>query len=415
MVTRPVPLLVTLCLALVLSMVGFANFAVLLPEFSALWHLTSTQAGWIGGIYFVGYVAAVPLLVGLTDTVDARKIYVCGTLVGIVSSFGFAWFADGFWSAMVFRFLAGVALAGTYMPGLQILSARLDEAWRQRAVPWYTSAFGVGSGFSYYYSGQLAERVEWSAIFHIAAFMQISCLILVLVAIASRQPARTVNERHPLDFRPVFSNRSAMAYVLGYVGHSYELFAFRAWIVAFLVFAAAAVGTDASRSEITLYVTIYSLVGMPASIIGAYLAESGRRPTVLSSITAMSFLIGAGYGFLVGQPLIWVLLVGGLYSAIIMADSAAFTAGTVKMARRGERGATLAVHSVCGFSGGFLGPLAVGAVLDVTGGQGSSFAWTLGCFTIALGSLAALVGIRFMLYLAGVPDKKKPAVDCKED
>jgi hypothetical protein len=54
-------------------------------------------------------------------------------------------------------------------------------------------------------------------------------------------------------------------------------------------------------------------------------------------------------------------------------------------------------------------------VLDVTGGQGSSFAWTLGCFTIALGSLAALVGIRFMLYLAGVPDKKKPAVDYKED
>ena len=136
----------------------------------------------------------------------------------------------------------------------------------------------------------------------------------------------------------MFSNRSAMAYVLGYVGHSYELFAFRAWIVAFLVFAVAAVGADTSRSEITLYVAIYSLVGMPASIIGAYLAESGRRPTVLSSITTMSFLIGAGYGFLAGQPLIWVVLVGGLYSAIIMADSAAFTAGTVKMARRGELG-----------------------------------------------------------------------------
>ena len=87
MVTRPVPLLVTLCLALVLSMVGFANFAVLLPEFSALWHLTSTQAGWIGGIYFVGYVAAVPLLGGLTDTVDARQISVCVLSGGLVRSF----------------------------------------------------------------------------------------------------------------------------------------------------------------------------------------------------------------------------------------------------------------------------------------------------------------------------------------
>jgi hypothetical protein len=30
---------------------------------------------------------------------------------------------------------------------------------------------------------------------------------------------------------------------------------------------------------------------------------------------------------------------------------------------------------------------------------------------MALGSLAALAGIRFMLYLAGAPDKKRTAID----
>ena len=76
----PVSLLIVLCIAQILSMAGIANFAVLLNELSAEWSLTSTQAGWIGGIYFAGYVAAVPFLVGLTDVVGARRIYLFGLL-----------------------------------------------------------------------------------------------------------------------------------------------------------------------------------------------------------------------------------------------------------------------------------------------------------------------------------------------
>ena len=73
-------LLIVLIFAQVLAMAGFANFAVLLPEFTALWMLTNTQAGWISGIFFVGYVLAVPVLVGLTDAVDAKRVYVIDTL-----------------------------------------------------------------------------------------------------------------------------------------------------------------------------------------------------------------------------------------------------------------------------------------------------------------------------------------------
>ncbi len=65
-----VALLVTLCIAQVLAMTSFANFAVLLPDFMVLWDLSNTEAGWIGGIYYAGYVMAVPLLVGMTDSVE---------------------------------------------------------------------------------------------------------------------------------------------------------------------------------------------------------------------------------------------------------------------------------------------------------------------------------------------------------
>jgi MFS family permease len=78
----------------------------------------------------------------------------------------------------------------------------------------------------------------------------------------------------------------------------------------------------------------------------------------------------------------------------IMADSAALTSGAVVSAQAGRRGATLAVHSVLGFSGAVLGPLAVGVVLDLAGGEGSYLAWGLAFLAMGAGSFAALFAIR---------------------
>ena len=36
-----------------LGMAGFALFAALLPQFQALWGLSNTEAGWIGGGFFL--------------------------------------------------------------------------------------------------------------------------------------------------------------------------------------------------------------------------------------------------------------------------------------------------------------------------------------------------------------------------
>jgi hypothetical protein len=80
-----------------------------------------------------------------------------------------------------------------------------------------------------------------------------------------------------------------------------------------------------------------------------------------------------------------------------MTDSvAAITGGVVAAACQGERGATLAMHSVMGFSGGFLGPLVVGLVLDLTAGSGSIIGWGFAFMTMAAGSLAALIGVRWL-------------------
>ena len=55
------------------DMAGFVSFPAQQPEFQRLWTLSDSQARSISGIYFAGYVIAVPLASGLTDRVEARR------------------------------------------------------------------------------------------------------------------------------------------------------------------------------------------------------------------------------------------------------------------------------------------------------------------------------------------------------
>src|SRR5256885_11803420 len=56
----------------ILSMLGFATFAALLPELRDLWRLSNVEAGVIGGMFFAGYIATVSYWTALTDRHDGR-------------------------------------------------------------------------------------------------------------------------------------------------------------------------------------------------------------------------------------------------------------------------------------------------------------------------------------------------------
>ena len=166
----------------IFSMAGYAAFASVLVELSHRWRLDPVQAGWIGSAYLIGYALAVPALVGMTDRIDSRVIYLFGAALGVVSGCGFAWLARGFWSAMLFRALGGMALAGTYMPGLRILTERFEGAARIRSVPYYTAAFGVGASLSFFLSGAMAQRYGWPGAFWASAVGSVAAALLMVLA-----------------------------------------------------------------------------------------------------------------------------------------------------------------------------------------------------------------------------------------
>jgi MFS family permease len=85
-----------------------------------------------------------------------------------------------------------------------------------------------------------------------------------------------------------------------------------------------------------------------------------------------------------------------VWNAAIYLDSAALTAGTVAAADKERRGATMGLHSMCGYAGGFVGPPLAGFVLDLAG-RDRLLGWGL-----AFGHLAVitLAGLAVLLWFA---------------
>jgi MFS family permease len=79
-----------------------------------------------------------------------------------------------------------------------------------------------------------------------------------------------------------------------------------------------------------------------------------------------------------------------LYGFTTWLDSASLTAGATGTASPERRGATLAVHSTLGYAGGFIGPLAIGWTLDLSGGM-SRFGWGMAFLVIAILVLLSLI------------------------
>ncbi|PYN35941.1 MAG: MFS transporter [Candidatus Rokuibacteriota bacterium] len=383
---------VAMCAAQACAQIGAFGVAALLPTLITAWSLSNTEAGWISGIYYAAYTVVVPLLSSLTDRVDPKRVYLGSVALTAVAFAGFAWVATGFWSALMFRALMGAGWAGSYMPGLKALSDLTEGPQQSRAVAAHAAAVGVSGALSFGIAGAVNAWLGWQWALVPGALGAALAFVLVLVGVPAR-PLRTVPGPRGalLDFRPIFRNRSALAYSVAYCVHTWEMSALRGWVVAFLTFVAAQrSGTWTPLAPATV-ASVMGLIGVWASVWGNELAiRFGRRRFILGTMLT-SAALAAVIGFSAALPYAAAAGLVLLYALLIWSDSSSLTAGSAGSAEPGRRGATLAVHSTLGYAGGFLGPLALGATLDLLGGA-SVMGWgvAFGHVTVALllGALA---------------------------
>jgi predicted MFS family arabinose efflux permease len=278
------------------------------------------------------------------------------------------------------------------MPGLKALSDLTEGPQQSRAVAAHAAAVGVSGALSFGVAGAVNAWLGWHWALVPGALGAALAFVLVLVGLPSRPPRPTEGPRRALlDFRPVLRNRSALAYSTAYCVHTWEMSALRGWVVTFLTFVAARSPGGWMPLAPATVASVMALLGVWASVWGNELAiRFGRRRFILGTMLG-SGALAAVIGFGAALPYTGAAAFVLAYAMLIWSDSSSLTAGSAGSAEPGQRGATLAVHSTLGYAGGFVGPLALGAVLDLLGGA-SVLGWgvAFGHVTVALllGALA---------------------------
>ncbi len=381
------------------ALLGFACYAVVLTPLQDEWQLTNLQSGLIASAFFFGYMLAVPLATALTDRVDARKVYLVGGISATCGLLGMGLFAHNFMTALFFMAINGAGLAGTYMPGLKILSDRIKAGELTRHIAFYTAFFGIGTGFSYLCSGWILQSFGWRYVFSIIAIGPFTAFLIVLLFIPALQHEKwsgplkiRLHDIFPVDkWRLVLQDKKASGFIYGYTAHSLELFASRSWIVAFFGLCAVASGESFFLSA-TALAGLINFFGVPSSILGNEIALRMGRQKWVFFVMIMSAVMGIALACSTGQSwwLIVALAIG--HAVFIMADSATLTAGLVISAQEDIKGAAMGLHSLMGFGGGLLGPAIFGFVLDFTGSRASQISW--------IWAYAAIViwGVLFVFY-----------------
>lgn len=377
------------CVAQILGLAGFSLVPALLPQFIATWSLSNAEAGWLAGVMSGGYMAGVLPLVALTDRIPARTIFLICSVLSALSSLGIA-LSDGLPSALVWRGLGGIALAGMYMPGLRALTDGMTGVARARAAAWYTSSFTLGSSLSFML-GQAGLLWDWHYSFLASGVLGIIGVLLAW-AILPRTSAGSPAERPGAlrNLRRVLGSRDVLALIIGYTATIWGTVGLRQWIVVFLAFCVARQGGGATQGWSMLTVgALVGLLGVPAGLCGNELSlRFGMRATAMAVFLA-SALVNALFGFAAMLPYSAVVILAMATGFIVQGNFSNLTSGVLAIAEPQLRGATVAVYSCIGFAGGFVGTLLFGVALDWFGGTARLAAWVL---AFGICAVACLVG-----------------------
>lgn len=393
-----------------LGMAGIVSFPALLPQFQHLWSLSSGEAGVISGIYFAGYIVAVPILTALTDRLDPRRIYVISLLFGAVAALGFALLANSAFSAALWRFLQGAAFGGAHMPGMRALSDAVPAERETRSVAVYTSTFTVGVSISYALSGFFADALGWRSGLAVLAAGPLFAAAVAWAVLPPLPRAAPAGTRWLPPLAPILRNRRALRYVCAYGLHNGEVSAIRAWMVALLVFAADRAGRADLAGYATLVATVGNLCGTPLIVAVNELAAGRDRRVVVALTMAVSASAGILFAATAGISPIAAALAAILCIAAATADAGTINAGLVDASDPERRGAFLALQALSGFGAAAVTPILFGFVLDLAGGGGSEAAW------IAAFAVQAAIGATWPLaYLRGRAGQRRGAVGSRPD
>jgi predicted MFS family arabinose efflux permease len=172
--------------------------------------------------------------------------------------------------------------------------------------------------------------------------------------------------------------------------------ALRGWAVAFHTYVAISSGGTHRWVAATVVTTAMGLIGTWASRAGNEASVRLGRERLAPLAMTGCVICAAAIGFIGARSYLFATVLVLVYGLLIWLDSSSLTTGSAGSADPARRGATLALHSMAGYAGSFVGLLMIGWVLDRSGGM-SPWGWGLAFLhvgTVGLLGQLAFVALR---------------------
>lgn len=362
-------------IAMVLGYLPWYNFSAVSKYIAEEFSLTVNQTGIILSSFQAGYVIVVLVTGWLADRVGEKKVVAWATLCTAIFSTLFIFLAKDFTSILILRLITGLSAGAIYVPGMALLSNWFPPNERGKVLGAYTGALTLAYAGGYFVAAPIAAAYNWRyGMFWTSLPAFIAALIIFFLV--KEKPADIVEsiETIPIaetveEIRKSTPDRGHAGPILittGYMGHMWELYAFWGWIGPFMVACSLAVGYGERQAvaiggQIAAFII---LLGVPSVWLAGIVADKiGRTKTII--VCAFSSLIMEFFfGYLYGQSLAIVVIVGLWIGFWVVADSAIYKAGMTEMVTKEVRATALGVQSAFGYFMTILSPFVFGRVLD---------------------------------------------------
>ena len=416
--------LVLMCIAMLLGYMPWYSFSAVAKYLIQDFNLGAGQMGAILSVFQVGYVGIVVFTGWLADRIGPRRVVAWATVCAAISSTAFLFLARDFTSILILRLAVGLSCGAIYAPGMAFLSSWFAPKERGKALGAYTAALTAAYAGGYLVAAPLAAAYGWRAGM-LGTSIPVFVAALIVFFLVHDHPAEkdaragTAVKAHTIDPSTYGGTRrtlraAQLLICLAYMGHMWELYAFRGWMGPYYVANVLQAGYGEAQA-VSIGGMLSALVifaGVPAVwAIGSLSDRIGRLKAIIIAALC-SLTVQCIFGFLFGSPLVLVVIVGLWLGFWVIADSGIYKAGLTELVSADRRTLALGLQSAAGYSLTIIAPMVFGNLLEAANGKGvdptTATNWGLPFLVLGLGALLAPVAA---LVLRRLPEAKLLAKD----